>query len=60
MTLYFLKKIFPKVNETTQNTNGQHMPLFDNECEDFRKQFYNQLNNYRRDKTDENQTIYIN
>ena len=35
------------------------MPWFDNECEDFRKLFYNQLNNYRRDKTEKNQSVLI-
>ena len=55
----FSKKVYFNENEPVSHTNTQHMPLFDNECEDVRKIFYNELNNYRRDKTVENQSNMV-
>ena len=50
----FSKNTFSDTNEACTHVNTSQRPWFDDECQESRKLFYFELNNYRRNKTTEN------
>ena len=57
--LLFSKNTFSGTNEACTHVNTSQRPWFDDECQESRKLFYFELNNYRRNKTTENQSSLI-
>ena len=55
----FSKKTFSGTSEACTHVNTSQRPWFDDECQEPRKLFYFVLNNYRRNKTTENQLSLI-